>query len=220
MEVIYEESGDAEAHGLALLLKKLETVAAIYMLSEVLGSIARLCKGLRTKGLDLVHVPIAVSATLQELHVIQASPTDAVWYSSLKEKIPELNTAGIAMEDFDESLSTFHTRVTDPFISHLTVNINNRFADSKDLLIAFSLFDHRHLPAECDPARKEYGKDKLVRLCEQYGVELEVRDNGRVIKVGPDIDSELIQEEWMQGFICIEPSRVCSPPPKRFYFSP
>ena len=174
LEAIYEESGDAEAHGLALLLKKLETVAAIHMLSEVLGNIARLCKGLQTKGLDLVHVPVAVSSTLQELHAIQVSPTDAAWNSSLKEKIPELNMTGIAMEDFDESLSTFHTRVTDPFISHLTANINNRFADCKDLLIAFSFLDHRHLPAECDPTYKEYGKDKLVRLCEQYGVELEV----------------------------------------------
>lgn len=46
LKTIHEESGDAEAHGLALLLKKLDTVAAIYMLSEVLGSIARLCKSL------------------------------------------------------------------------------------------------------------------------------------------------------------------------------
>ena len=37
-----QQSGDAEAHGLALLPKKLETVAAVYMLSEVLGSIPRL----------------------------------------------------------------------------------------------------------------------------------------------------------------------------------
>ena len=28
-------------------------------------------------------------------------------------------------------------------------------------------------------------------------MELEASDNGRVIKVGPDINSELIQEEWM-----------------------
>ena len=40
--VTHEESADAEAHGLALPLKKLETVAAMYMLSEPLGSIARL----------------------------------------------------------------------------------------------------------------------------------------------------------------------------------
>ena len=86
LEAIYKESGDAQAHSLAQLLKKLETVATIYMLSEVhvLGSIARLCKGLQTKGFDLAHVPIAVFSTLQELHTIQASPTDTAWYSSLR----------------------------------------------------------------------------------------------------------------------------------------
>ena len=109
------------------------------MLSEVLGSNARLCKSLQTKGFDLVQVPLAVSSTLQELHAI-----DVVWYNSLKEKISELNTAGIALDNnFDETLRSFHTRVTDPFISYLTANIKSRFADCKDLLIACSLLDHR-----------------------------------------------------------------------------
>ena len=35
LEPIYEECGGAEAHGIALLFTKSETVAAIYMLSEV-----------------------------------------------------------------------------------------------------------------------------------------------------------------------------------------
>ena len=97
LEAIYEESGDAEPHGLSQLLKKLETVATIYMLSGVLGCIARLCKGLQMKGFDLVHVPLAVSSILQELHAIQVLPTDAAWYNSRKEKISELNIAGILL---------------------------------------------------------------------------------------------------------------------------
>ena len=34
---IYEESGDAGAHGLSLLLRKLEILVSIYRLPEVLG---------------------------------------------------------------------------------------------------------------------------------------------------------------------------------------
>ena len=68
LEAIYEESGDAEAHGLSLLLKKLKTAASICMLSEVLSSIARLCNALQTEGFDLVQVTSLVSSTLQELH--------------------------------------------------------------------------------------------------------------------------------------------------------
>ena len=65
LEATYAESGDAEAYGLCLFLGKLETVAGIYMLSEVLGSIARLCKDLQTKGLHLVQAPLAVSSTIR-----------------------------------------------------------------------------------------------------------------------------------------------------------
>ena len=81
--------------------------------------------------------------------------TDAVWCNNLKDKISELNMAGIAIENFDHTLSSFHTRITKPFISHLSANINSRFADCKDLLIVFSLFDRRHLPAEANPAYKD-----------------------------------------------------------------
>lgn len=39
-EEIYEETGDAEAHGIASLLTKYNTVACIYMLSDVLHTVA------------------------------------------------------------------------------------------------------------------------------------------------------------------------------------
>ena len=64
------------------------------------------------------------------------------------------------------------------------------------MLVAFSLFDHRHLPPKTDPTYKEHGKDKLLCLGEQYGVESEVNQNSGVITLSPDIDTELIQEEW------------------------
>ena len=75
------------------------------------------------------------------------------------------------MESFDETLSDFHTS-TGVINPCLTENINSRFAPSKDVLVALSIFDHRHLPPESDPGYKEYGKDKLTHLCQQYGVEL------------------------------------------------
>ena len=120
-----------------------------------------------------------------------------VWYNSLKDNITELNASGIAVEDFDGTLNTFHTRVTNQFITFLTENINNRFADCQELLVAFSIFDYRHLPAESDPGYREYGKDKLARLSQQYGVQSHTTNNGNVVKFDPDIDSEQVVEEWM-----------------------
>ena len=98
------------------------------------------------------------------------------------------------MEDFDGTLNTFHTQVTNHFITFLTANINNRFADCQDLLVAFSIFDFRHLPAESDTEYREYGKDKLARLCR---VQSETTNNGNVVKFDPDIDSDQVVEERM-----------------------
>ena len=41
-EEIYDEIGDAEAHGIATLLTKYNTVACIYMLSDVLHTVVKL----------------------------------------------------------------------------------------------------------------------------------------------------------------------------------
>ena len=41
-EEIYDETGDAEAHGIAILLTKYKTVACIYMLCDVLHTVAAL----------------------------------------------------------------------------------------------------------------------------------------------------------------------------------
>ena len=84
----------------------------------------------------------------------------------------------------------------DPFIQHLVENISSRFASGKDLLVAFTVFDSQYLPAESDPSHKEHGKDKISRLCQHYGRELEVVEEGKVVKFSPDIDSELVREEW------------------------
>ena len=63
-------------------------------------------------------------------------------------------------------------------------------------MVAFTVFDPQYLPAESDPSHKEYGKDKISHLCQHYGRELEVVEEGKVVKFSPDIDSELVREEW------------------------
>ena len=45
--IYYDKTGDAEAHGIASLLTKYNTVACIYMLSDVLHTVAKLQGGLQ-----------------------------------------------------------------------------------------------------------------------------------------------------------------------------
>ena len=55
-EEIYDEKGDAEAHGMSILLTKYPTVATIYMLSDVLHTVAKLQGSLQSKLILLVFL--------------------------------------------------------------------------------------------------------------------------------------------------------------------
>ena len=66
-EKICDETGDAEAHGIATLFTKYNTVACIYMLSDVLHTVAKLQGYLQAKEIDLASVPGMVDSTTKRL---------------------------------------------------------------------------------------------------------------------------------------------------------
>lgn len=66
-EEIYHDIGDAEAHGIATILTKYNTVACIYMLSDVLHTLAKLQESLQGKEIDLASIPGMVESTTTRL---------------------------------------------------------------------------------------------------------------------------------------------------------
>ncbi len=64
IEEIYDQTGDAEAHGISTLLLKYLTVATIYMLSDVIHTVAKLQGSLQSEKLDLASVPTMVTNTI------------------------------------------------------------------------------------------------------------------------------------------------------------
>ena len=52
-ETIYEDSGDAEAYGLSKLLCTYKFVASLYMLCDILHTVAKLHGSLQSKELNL-----------------------------------------------------------------------------------------------------------------------------------------------------------------------
>ena len=64
---ISDATGDAEAHGIAILLTKYKTVACIYMLCYVLHTVAALQASLQAKDIDLASVPAMVESTTKRL---------------------------------------------------------------------------------------------------------------------------------------------------------
>ena len=66
-EELYSETGDGEAHGIATLLVKCKTVASIYMLCDVLHTVAKLQGSLQGKTIDLASVLGKVEDTIKRL---------------------------------------------------------------------------------------------------------------------------------------------------------
>ena len=78
-EDIYNEKGNAEAHGIATLLTKYRTVACIYMLSDVLHTVAKLQGSLQSK-LDLASVPEMVESTTKRLRELKNDAGSSTWF--------------------------------------------------------------------------------------------------------------------------------------------
>ncbi len=76
-EEIYEESGDAEAFGISKILCTYKFVACLYMLCDVLHTVAKLQGSLQSKELDLAIVPVMVDSTIARLISQENSQTSS-----------------------------------------------------------------------------------------------------------------------------------------------
>lgn len=102
---IYDETGDAEVHGIATLLTKYKTVACIYMLSNVLHTVAILQESLQGKDIDLTSVPGMVDSTTKWLKDVNSS----TWFkdhSSVFTDIAQLGSKSIVVTQVEKSVSS------------------------------------------------------------------------------------------------------------------
>ena len=79
-EEIYNESGDTESHGIASPLVKYKTVASIYMLCDVLYTVAKLQGCLQTKSIDIASIPAMVNSTITRLKELKDNPDTSTWF--------------------------------------------------------------------------------------------------------------------------------------------
>ena len=87
---LYDDSGDAEAYGLALALSSYNEVATINLLSIVLDLLAKLNCFMQRKATDLSRLPIILKSIVSELkHLKDAG---AEWCSLVETSIAMLAT--------------------------------------------------------------------------------------------------------------------------------
>ena len=72
---MYDESGDAEVYGLIRLFCKYKSVACLYMLCDVLHTLAKLQGSLQSQSLNLACVPGIVEGAIARLKEMKESLT-------------------------------------------------------------------------------------------------------------------------------------------------
>ena len=135
LENIYETSHEPEALGLSKSLSSHSTIAAMYLLDYILPQVAKLCRALQTKHLDLSLISSLVDATLNSLD--DAILPSANWILQLQDAREELKAEkGIEVTHLDTC--SFQEIVGKPFIGLIKDNLSSWFrSSSKDVLSAF-----------------------------------------------------------------------------------
>ena len=132
LESIYEEGGDAEAFGLAKLVKSYNFVATVSMLCDALDPVARLCTALQAKTLDFAEHNFLVDTCTADLEAMMNSPDEATEHfkrigTLLTTELKEWN-----LQVSDDMKSKFIREIFTPYFKNLIDNVKGRFEDSKE----------------------------------------------------------------------------------------
>ena len=194
-EEIYDEKGDADAYGLAKLLCKYKFVTCLYMLCDVLHTIAKLQGNLKAKSLDLAGVPTMVSSTIERLRELKECPSSSTWFkdhTAVFSNPKQLGDKQIIVAESDQAY--FLQNIYCPYIQGVINHVSSRLKSS-DVFSSFSVFDPSHVPND-EVDISLYGTDKLQTLINFYGTEQRVTCLGKTGVSVPDVDGEQVEAEW------------------------
>ena len=117
---IYEETGDAEAYGLAKLLHTYKFTACLYMLCDVLHTVAKLQGSLQTKQLNLATVPVMTESTVSRLKEMKEYPMSSTWFKDHTAVFAELRVSAVADVDQESFIRTVYRPYIQSVIEHCT----------------------------------------------------------------------------------------------------
>ena len=92
-------------------------------------------------------------------------------------------------------ITSFHKRVTEPFLSDLKKQHFQRFT-SQDVVSAVSIFNPKKMPAPASSDLQFYGENSVGILMEHYGVEKTAETLQSEEFTKPPLISPEVQTEW------------------------
>ncbi len=203
LQQLYEESGDAEAYGLALLLTSYPGVATIVLLSALLDLLAKLNCFMQRKAADFSKLPIILRSIVDEIKHLKDPGSE--WCSIVESTVEMLETEhSISVKNTSSTsrnavcantMAEFRDTVAIPYIDLLISNINSRFSEGVVKLLVCSSFNPASIPTE-EMALTEYGKEELKVLVDFYGKEATVEFEGTTYTSLPVVDTEEVMGKW------------------------
>ena len=193
LDHIYQETHEPEALGISKALCKHSTIAAVYLLGYTLPQVAKLSRALQTEHLDLSVISTLVEATINSLD--DALLPAANWVLELLDDCEDLEKAtGIKVTLAD--ITSFQGRVGELFINLVKDNISSRFASSKDVVTALSIFDPKKVPNPTSPNMPSYGEESIETLIKHYATDLPAETlEGKMFTKEAIISNDL-RAEW------------------------
>ena len=144
-EEIYNETGYAESHGVVSLLVKYKTVASVYMLCNVLHTVAKLQGFLQGKSIDNASVPAMVNGTITRLKELKDNTETSTWFKDHMNVFSDDSLLGSQniIITFEEEAS-FIQQVYRPYIQSIIDHTNARLT-STNFISSMSMFDPRNI---------------------------------------------------------------------------
>lgn len=196
---MYDETGDAEAYGLSRLFCKYGSIACLYMLCDVLHTLAKLQGSLQSQGLNLACVPAMVEGTIARLKELKEMLNTSTWFKDHVSVFSDPQQLGghniLIAEDEKEE---FLRRVYRPYIQSVIDHISNRLMSS-DINSHFLVFDPRLLP-DNEEDLSSYGELKMNVLTTFYGRAQSVSFEGQTNRSVPDVDGDEARADRVEIF--------------------
>ena len=166
-----KENGTVLASGLFYNITKLEFLAILALLCDVLPTVNRLSCRFQESSIDFSQMEPALQATVKALEAKRAIAT--VDKHNFKTLLRDLETGGIKIaacddqEAMEAKLNEFDKGVKVPFIDRLIANLEDRFKDNK-VMAAFSLLSNK---AYYEPEKQTDLMESVMILTEQFGLQ-------------------------------------------------
>ena len=169
------EKSDATASGLYKKNRSIIFVGVVYIFADVLPVLSELSKSFQKDSLNFSAIVPAINLAKEKLTAILDDEIPLTKLTSDFDSLENMcSDLKVSKKEMDELKSLFKK-----YITALIENIEKRFADSSDLLVAFSVLDPLLVPSPNSPGFKQYGVNHITTLAEHFFRE----DEGKTDKI-------------------------------------